>query len=45
MRGGGWNNNGRNVRSAYRNWNEPGNRWHNNGFRLARAHKRLDGFL
>lgn len=35
-RGGSWNDNGRNLRSAYRN-----NGWHdidNNGLRLARAH-------
>jgi formylglycine-generating enzyme required for sulfatase activity len=37
MRGGSWNNNGRNVRSANRNRNEPGNRNNNIGFRLARA--------
>ncbi len=42
LRGGSWINNGRNVRSANRNRNEPGNRNHNNGFRLARAH-RFDG--
>lgn len=37
LRGGSWNNDGRNCRSAYRNWNHPGNRNHNIGFRLARA--------
>ncbi|HNN85819.1 MAG TPA: SUMF1/EgtB/PvdO family nonheme iron enzyme, partial [Accumulibacter sp.] len=37
VRGGSWNNNGRNVRSANRNWNEPGNRNQNVGFRLALA--------
>jgi hypothetical protein len=37
LRGGSWNNNGRNVRSANRNRNEPGNRNDNNGFRLALA--------
>jgi hypothetical protein len=38
LRGGSWINNGRNVRSANRNRNEPANRNHNNGFRVARAH-------
>ena len=37
LRGGSWINNGRNVRSAYRNFNDPGNRNFNIGFRLARA--------
>jgi len=40
LRGGSWNNNGRNLRSAYRNGNEPGNRNDNVGFRLAQ----LTGF-
>ena len=35
LRGGSWNNNGRNLRSAYRNGNEPDNRNNNIGFRLA----------
>ena len=35
-RGGSWNNNGRNLRSAYRNNWQIGN--DNNGFRLALAH-------
>lgn len=35
LRGGSWNNNGRNLRSAYRNGNEPDNRNDNIGFRLA----------
>jgi len=39
VRGGGWNDFGRNVRSASRNGYVPGNRWHRNGFRLARGHK------
>lgn len=39
LRGGSWINNGRNARSAYRNHNEPGNRNHNNGFRLALARR------
>jgi hypothetical protein len=37
LRGGSWINNGRNVRSANRNRNEPGNRNNNIGFRLALA--------
>jgi len=37
LRGGSWNNSGRNVRSANQDRNEPGNRHHNNGFRLAPA--------
>ncbi len=43
VRGGSWNNNGRNVRSAIRNRNHPGNRNDNIGFRLARAQYTLDG--
>jgi hypothetical protein len=39
LRGGSWINNARNVRSAYRNHNEPGNRNDNNGFRLALARR------
>jgi formylglycine-generating enzyme required for sulfatase activity len=42
VRGGSWNNNARNVRSAYRNRNEPGNRDNNLGFRCAGAHDRMD---
>ena len=38
IRGGSWNNNARNVRAATRNWNHPGNRDNNLGFRLARVH-------
>jgi hypothetical protein len=34
-RGGGWNNNAGNCRSANRNRNTPGNRNNNLGFRLA----------
>jgi len=34
-RGGSWNNNARNGRSANRNRNDPGNRRNNLGFRLA----------
>lgn len=37
VRGGSWNNNGRNVRSAIRNRNEPDDRNNNLGFRLALA--------
>ena len=39
LRGGSWINNGRNVRSANRNRNEPDNRNNNIGFRLALAQK------
>lgn len=41
LRGGSWNNNGRNLRSAYRNHDHRDNAdiiGDNNGFRLARAH-------
>ena len=41
IRGGSWNNNARNVRAAYRNWNKPGNRNNNLGFRCSQ----LDGGL
>ncbi|MBU0656056.1 MAG: SUMF1/EgtB/PvdO family nonheme iron enzyme [Gammaproteobacteria bacterium] len=37
LRGGSWNNTPRNVRSANRNNNTPGNRNNNIGFRLASA--------
>ncbi|MCP4107211.1 MAG: SUMF1/EgtB/PvdO family nonheme iron enzyme [Desulfobacteraceae bacterium] len=37
-RGGGWNSNARNCRSANRNRNSPGNRNNNLGFRLALSH-------
>ncbi len=37
IRGGSWNNNGRNCRSANRNRNTPDNRNQDNGFRLAAA--------
>lgn len=43
LRGGSWNNNARNVRSAYHNANDPGNRNDNLGFRCARAHDRTGG--
>lgn len=36
-RGGSWANPARNARAAYRNWNHPGNRNDDLGFRLARA--------
>ena len=42
LRGGSWNNNGRNVRSANRNRNEPANRNDNIGFRLALARTKVD---
>jgi len=35
LRGGSWNNNPRNCRSANRNRNNPDNRNDNNGFRVA----------
>ncbi|MBI5408246.1 MAG: SUMF1/EgtB/PvdO family nonheme iron enzyme [Nitrospirae bacterium] len=34
LRGGSWNNNPRNIRTANRNRNNPDNRNNNNGFRL-----------
>ena len=37
LRGGGWLNNGRNLRSANRNANSPDNRNNNIGLRLAGA--------
>ena len=40
-RGGSWANNGRNVRSAYRNNNLPDNRNNNIGFRLSLAQYRI----
>lgn len=43
IRGGSWNENARNVRAAYRNHNDPSNRWNNLGFRLARAQTRAGG--
>ena len=42
LRGGSWNNNGRNARSANRNRNEPANRNNNIGFRLALARTIVD---
>ncbi len=42
-RGGAWNNNGRNCRSAYRNANEPGDRNNNLGFRVCLARSPNDG--
>ncbi len=40
IRGSSWNDNARNVRAAYRNWNHAGNRNDNLGFRLALARRR-----
>ncbi|MBP8954515.1 MAG: SUMF1/EgtB/PvdO family nonheme iron enzyme [Armatimonadetes bacterium] len=37
LRGGSWNNNENNCRSANRNNNNPNNRNNNNGFRCARS--------
>ena len=37
LRGGSWNNNTNNMRSANRNRNSPSNRNNNNGFRLAQS--------
>ena len=37
LRGGSWINTGQNLHSPNRNWNDPGNRNDNLGFRLARA--------
>ena len=39
IRGGSWNNDPQNARSAYRNRNTPENRNNNLGFRLARAQR------
>jgi len=43
VRGGSWNNNARNCRVSNRNRNEPDNRNHNYGFRLACLHFPLMG--
>lgn len=43
MRGGSWDNHARNVRAAYRNANDPGNRNSNLGLRLARAQAQAGG--
>ena len=37
IRGGAWNNNARNLRSANRNRNDRTNRNNNNGFRLTQS--------
>jgi formylglycine-generating enzyme required for sulfatase activity/RecA/RadA recombinase len=42
IRGGSWNNEAHNCRSAIRNNNEPGNRNNNLGFRLASSRQRPD---
>ncbi|HNK00692.1 MAG TPA: SUMF1/EgtB/PvdO family nonheme iron enzyme, partial [Accumulibacter sp.] len=39
LRGGSWDYYGRHVRSALRNWYEPGSRFGNFGFRLAPGQK------
>ncbi|MBM3952953.1 MAG: hypothetical protein FJ311_16080 [Rhodospirillales bacterium] len=41
LRGGSWNNNPRNLRSANRNRNTTDNRNNNNGFRVASTHRCL----
>ena len=41
IRGGSWINNARNVRSACRNRNDPGNRNNNLGFRLLNSAERV----
>jgi len=41
LRGGSWNNNGQNLRSANRNRNNRDNRNNNNGFHVARPPGRL----
>jgi len=41
LRGGSWNNNGQNLRSANRNRNNRDNRNNNRGFRVARPPGRL----
>ena len=43
IRGGSWNNNARNARSANRNRNEPGNRNNNLGFRVDRDRGEIGG--
>ena len=40
LRGGGWGYDAYSCRSAYRNWNEPGRRWPDLGFRLAAVQPR-----
>jgi hypothetical protein len=42
IRGGSWNNNAQNCRSAIRNNNEPDNRNNNLGFRLSSSQQRPD---
>ncbi|MBA2732128.1 MAG: SUMF1/EgtB/PvdO family nonheme iron enzyme [Acidobacteria bacterium] len=41
LRGGSWNNNTPNLRSANRNRNEPGNRNNNNGLRVVAVSRTL----
>jgi hypothetical protein len=38
LRGGAWNNNGKNARAAFRNNDHPDNEWNNNGFRMVVLH-------
>jgi formylglycine-generating enzyme required for sulfatase activity len=42
LRGGSWLNEPQVVRSANRNWNTPGTRYRNVGFRLARTNNSAD---
>ena len=42
IRGGSWNNDGRNARSGNRNRNDPGNRNNNVGFRPSKAFHQPD---
>lgn len=45
IRGGSWNNDAQNCRSANRNNNSPGNRNNNLGFRLASTQKCLYSYV
>jgi len=42
-RGGSWNRDASSTRAANRSRNDPGNRFYNVGFRLARSVSRADG--
>jgi len=45
IRGGSWNNSATNLRSAYRNNNNPNNRNNNYGFRVVRLCKKVHNFF